>query len=227
MTTKQFCKKFGITENQFYGKDEIIGDLYLSNNQLTSLPDGFNPTVGGNLFLSYNQLTKLPDGFNPTVGGSLFLSYNRKSLICKHIQLPDNYIFTWQDGKYIMADGIFTDVIEKKGNVYKVRRIGKSEVTYLVTDGKYHAHGETLEKAKEDFRFKKIAEKLKKDPIKADTIINIQYYRIITGACELGVKKWMEQNNITKNEYKAKDLLPLLEKTHAYGLDKFRSLITF
>ena len=77
MTTKQFCKKFGITENQFYGKDEIIGDLYLSNNQLTSLPDGFNPTVGGSLFLSYNQLTKLPDGFNPTVGGSLSLFYTQ------------------------------------------------------------------------------------------------------------------------------------------------------
>jgi len=43
--------------------------LYL--NSLTSIPDGFNPTVGGDLFL--NSLTSIPDGFNPTVGRSLYL----------------------------------------------------------------------------------------------------------------------------------------------------------
>jgi len=44
-------------------------DLYLG--RLTSIPEGFNPTVGGDLFL--NSLTSIPEGFNPTVGGSLLL----------------------------------------------------------------------------------------------------------------------------------------------------------
>jgi len=48
----------------------IPGSLYLSG--LTSIPDGFNPTVGGYLYL--RGLTSIPDGFNPTVGGSLYLS---------------------------------------------------------------------------------------------------------------------------------------------------------
>jgi len=37
----------------------------------------------------------------------------------------------------------------------------------------------------------------------------------------------MEQNKITKEEIKAGELLKLLEKTNAYGLDRFKSLITF
>jgi len=44
---KEFCKKYGITEAQFFGKEEIGGDLYLGS--VTQLPEGFNPTVGGDL----------------------------------------------------------------------------------------------------------------------------------------------------------------------------------
>ena len=40
-----FCKRINITEKQFYGKEEIKRSLYLIS--LTSIPKGFNPTVGG------------------------------------------------------------------------------------------------------------------------------------------------------------------------------------
>jgi len=80
------------------------------------------------------------------------------------------------------------EVVSKKGNIYKVRKLHSDKEFYLVTDGKTHAHGETLKKAKEDFRFKIIADKLKKEPILADTVITINHYRLITGACEFGVK---------------------------------------
>ena len=48
----------------------VGGSLYLSG--LTSIPEGFNPTVGG--WLDLSGLTSIPEGFNPTVGGSLYLS---------------------------------------------------------------------------------------------------------------------------------------------------------
>lgn len=76
-------------------------------------------------------------------------------------------------------------------------------------------------------KFKIISEKLKNEPINKDTIIDIKYYRLITGACEFGVKQWIESNNISKESYRADELLPILEKTNAYGVDKFKSLITF
>ena len=47
----------------------VGGDLYLES--LTSIPDGFNPIVGGSLDLG--SLTRIPDGFNPTAGGNLYL----------------------------------------------------------------------------------------------------------------------------------------------------------
>ena len=75
-------------------------------------------------------------------------------------------------------------------------------------------------------QFKIISEQLKKEPIKADTIIDIKYYRLITGSCEIGVKSFIDSHRL-KESYKAKDLLPILEKNRAYGLEKFKSLITF
>ena len=47
----------------------VGGDLWLEG--LTSIPSGFNPTVGGSLWL--RNLTSIPSGFNPTVGGNLLL----------------------------------------------------------------------------------------------------------------------------------------------------------
>ena len=70
MTLKDFCKKYGLTIEQATGEEEFGGDLYLSS--VTSIPEGFNPTVGGYLCLS--SVTSIPEGFNPTVGGSLYLS---------------------------------------------------------------------------------------------------------------------------------------------------------
>ena len=259
MERKEFCTKYNLTENQFLGIDEITGSLDLDSvtslpdgfnptvggsldlDSVTTLPDGFNPTVGGSLYLQ--SVTTLPDGFNPTVGGSLNLlsvtslpdgfnptvgdSLDLRSGLKSNYTKYNNELLLWQDGKYISADYTITEVISKKGNLYTGKKIGNDKIFYLYSDGKYHAHGDTPEKAKEDYRFKKIAEKLKKEPIKEDTIITIQYYRIITGACESGVKMWMQENGITKTEYKASELLPLLKKTNAYGLSRFLELITF
>ena len=107
------------------------------------------------------------------------------------------------------------------------KKVIKKENCYVAEKDNYFAHGESVKKAVADLQFKLIAEKLKKEPIKANTIITVQYYRIITGACEMGCKSWMQQNNIKKESYKAGELLPLLEKTNAYGLENFKKLITF
>jgi len=237
---KDFCKQIGITENQFNGKEKIGG--YLNLSSLTSIPEGFNPTVGGSLYLSrltsipegfnptvggyldLSSLTSIPEGFNPTVGGSLYLRYGLNAN-SSHL---NNKILSWANGKYISADGIFTEVLSKKRNIYKVKKLNDPKEFYLVSDGQsFHAHGDTLKQAKEDLRFKMIADKLKKEPIKKDTIITVQYYRIITGACETGVKNWMKENNIKKTQYKASELLPLLEKTNAYGVHRFKELLNF
>jgi len=197
---KEFCVKHGITENQFLGKEKIGGSIDLSS--LTSIPKEFNPTVGGYLDLSSN------------------LSAKTKPYKIK--------ILTFNIGKYILVDGIFTEVLQKRGNVYKVKKINEPKEFYLVSNKEetFFAHGDTLKKAKEDLEFKIISETIKNSPIKADTVIDMKYYRLITGACEIGVKNFIETHDL-KASYKAKDLLPILEKSNAYGLSKFKSLIKF
>ena len=118
----------------------------------------------------------------------------------------------------------------KKGSII-------NEVGFVAEKDNFTAHGETVKKAIGDLQFKIIAEKLQNDPIKPDTTFTVKYYRLLTGACDMGCRSWLTANNIPfdvvdgnaveKEPIKAKDLLPLLQKTGAYGLDKFKSLITF
>lgn len=78
---KAFCEKYNLTEAQATGKEKIYGSLYLSS--VTTIPDGFNPTVGGWLYLRSGE---------KYIGASV----------------PDVYF--WRDKKYIKADGIFQEM---------------------------------------------------------------------------------------------------------------------
>jgi hypothetical protein len=98
---------------------------------------------------------------------------------------------------------------------------------FIAQKDNFTAHGETVKKSIDDLNFKLVSEKLKNEPINADTIITINYYRLITGACELGVKDWMQRNNMVEESYRADELIPILEKTNAYGLERFKKLVNF
>ena len=114
-----------------------------------------------------------------------------------------------------------------------LRKIHSDVDFWMVTDGKFtHAHGETLKDAKESFRLKIESERIKSEPITGETVIKMMHYRIITGACEFGVKNWIEQNipdkqreKVLKSGIKAKDLIPILEKTDAYGVGRLKALL--
>jgi hypothetical protein len=65
-------------------------------------------------------------------------------------------------------------------------------------------------------------------------IITVNHYRLVTGACEAGVKDWMsrvfnddERANVLDNGIKAVDLMPILKRNSAYGFDRFKALVTF
>ena len=235
---QDFCKKIGITSEQFAGETQYSGSLYLDGltaipkgfnptvgghlylNGLTAIPKGFNPTVGGSLYL--NGLTAIPKGFNPTVGGYLFL--NR--LTANFTKLPSDFVFSWQNGKYILVDGIFTEVLGKRGNVYRVQKIGSKNITYLVSDGNGKwAHGETFKDAKADLVFK-IGNRTTddyKDLTLASSITfedAITCYRVITGACSFGAKDFVNSRLKTKKrEYTIAEVLELTK--NEYGNKTF------
>ena len=144
------------------------------------------------------------------------------------IDVEANKEYIAHNGKlkeYIVVDGIRSILLSRKANVTMVLT-NSFETLYIVTKDGYSAHGKTLKQANEDVNFKIESEKLKNEPILKDTIVTVKHYRLITGACEVGVKSWMQENNI-KEGLTAKELLPILERTNAYGVVKFKSLISW
>jgi hypothetical protein len=217
----------------------VGGSLYLSS--LTSIPEGFNPTVGGSLDLrslktipeGFNpivgdglylrSLTSIPKGFNPTVGSGLYL---KEGLSCNYNKLPENYMFSWQNEKYIKVDGIFTEVLNKKGNVWKVKKVNTKKEFYLISDGEKYAHGDTLKEAKQYLIFK-IGNRTKEDykGLKLDSVLSLEdgiiCYRVITGACSFGVKDFMQ--NRMKNKKKEYSISEIIEMTEGeYGGNTFK-----
>ena len=181
-------------------------------------------TTSGNIDLSQNAKLDAPV---LTTSGYIYLSQNAKLVtkLTKRLNYTsiDNTMFVIEAEKTSKGINILSGYILKSFSKNKIIK----EVSYVAQKDNFSAHGETLKKAISDLQFKLISEKLKKEPINKNTVITINYYRLLTGACEQGVKSWMQSNNIKKEEYKASELLPLLEKSNAYGLDKFKSMITF
>ena len=90
LTKEEFCKVYGLTEEQFYGRETIEKDLWL--NSLIELPEGCSLVCSENLFLF--SLYSLPERC------TLKASYiNLESLK----NLPENYL--------IDADMIWCDII--------------------------------------------------------------------------------------------------------------------
>jgi len=219
----------------------VGGGLWL--DRLTAIQEGFNPTVGGNLCLE--SLTSIPEGFNPTVGGRLWLDsltsiqegFNLAvggSIFCKtgcvYSENKPAYPLTWQDGKYLLVDSILCEVLNHKGNVYRVKIVGKKEESYLVTDGTSWAHGETLDKAREDLKYKVQPRDLSEySSVTAETKFSFEeavaFYRAVTRACSLGVKNFVESKGLsTDKSYTVGEMLELVEGE--YGGDRFNEFLT-
>jgi hypothetical protein len=319
---KAFCKKHGITENQFFGKEMINGSLWLQSlteipegfnptvsdslnlNSVTEIPKGFNPTVGGYLYLSslteipegfnpivggslilkslteipngfnptvgwnlwlnsltnipegfnptvgrslrLNSLKQIPKGFNPTVGGNLFLesvteiperfnpTVGENLYLQSLTEIPEGFnrsdyenkrISLLQWDKYILCDDRFSEVISKKGNVWKLKDICKDKIYYLVTDGNgKYAHGDTIKQAKDDLIYKisnrDVSQYHNIDLNKKYSFVEcITMYRSITGSCSTGVKNFIETNGIKKQSYSVNDIIGITKNN--YGNESF------
>jgi protein tyrosine/serine phosphatase len=226
-TINGYLNLSGLTnaDKDFLKGTTINGSLYLSG--LTNADKDFlkGTTINGSLYLS--GLTNADKDFlkGTTINGSLYLNSftnTDKEILKNNItKLKRGF---YQERNCCYFDGILTKVVSVKE--VKEYTIYTTTIGFIAEKGNYTAHGETIKKAIQDLQFKIIAEKLRKDPIMPDTKITIQYYRIVTGACEMGAKSFQQQHDL-KDEYLAKDLLPILEKHGAYGVENFKKLINW
>jgi len=140
----------------------------------------------------------------------------------KVIQLfPYEKIGYLSDGLYngkphIIADGIVSEIISKKGNVYKVRNLGENAVTYLVHKDGFYSHGKTLKEARDGLVFK--ITKKDTSEYRALTLASelseadcIAMYRSITGACAYGVKIFLKAAANRKKSYTVAEIIERTE----------------
>ena len=109
---------------------------------------------------------------------------------------------TWLERGYVFADGIHAKLVSRKTindiEVFTVRKsILDDNDSFVVKRGDKFSHGETVEKAIQDLRYK-ISDRdtSKFKDWNKNTVIPIEdaieAYRVITGACEFGVKDFVE-----------------------------------
>lgn len=136
-----------------------------------------------------------------------------------------------QEGVYMIADGILSKILSKKGNVFKVYICTKytdgftTTPTYIVQVGDFFAHGETVKEARESLIYKiSNRDTSVYDNLTIDNILTkeeaIKMYRVITGACEYGVKNYVESLPNVKDKYSIKEIIELTNGQ--YGNDVVR-----
>jgi len=152
-----------------------------------------NVNIGGSLDLNNNNLTKTPTKEELNINSDVFDSFLSKG--------------------FLYADNILQKLIStrKKDDltIYRTEKIGTNKREYVVKRGNIFSHGETLKQAIDDLVYK-ISDRdtteykdwnLKTLKPKAEMI---QAYRKITGACETGVKNFVEKlelpEELTVNE---------------------------
>jgi len=244
---KEFLTKNNIYYETKEGQIYVGGGLYLSG--LTSIPDGFNPTVGG--YLDLSGLTSIPEGFNPTVGGGLYLrgltsipegfnptvggdldlrgdlkkkvKVNRpKENIREQIRKDIEPLLTWQDGKYRKIDGIFCEILSQKKNIIKAKT--RNKIAYIFTKDGVYAHGKNIKQAYRDWLFKTSPRDMEQyENLKTTEVKDLNYwaicYRTITGACSFGTENFIEHTEL-KDKMTLKDVLKITNGQ--YGSNTFK-----
>ena len=207
-------------------KDNLILDyLNLEGTPFRQLPNNLMVFSYINFINTY--ITSLPENvFTPTIYAGTIINDDRYECITKGVyKLKKEYVhITHSSGrKFLYVDGILSEVIKKRGNVYHVRNRVNEPISYAITDGENNwAHGRTLKEAKEDLLFKISSRSLSEyanltldDKLTYEEAIAC--YRIITGACRAGTLRFLEEHNLIKKhkkEYTIKEIIELTKNDY-------------
>jgi hypothetical protein len=217
------CADRGNLQNPCPKLKVIRGSLFADGATLT-LPE--LRVVGGNVNARDNSKLVCPN--LTTVRGRVYGKANGTALFpsLKHEDAsPSVFCQAVLDAGYLYADYILSKIIAHRGNVYRVRSLGREEPSYVVTDGQgNYSHGKTLRDARTDLRFK-LAERdtsqfkgwaLTKRVSADDAII---MYRAITGACQEGVSHFLSTLGDTPETITVRRIIQITKGQ--YGHEQF------
>ena len=173
--------------------------------------------VGG--YLDLRGLTSIPEGFNPTVGGSLYLS----GLTSNFTRLKDG---DYVEGEYLYADGILTHIKRAKKIGEYTYYIGKIPGLNVITDGENYAHCKSVQDGINELAFKTASDRGAEqyrginidEPIEQGKAIVM--YRVITGACQQGTQRFIDSLGELKESYTVREIIEMTKGQ--YGGEAFR-----
>ena len=138
----------------------------------------------------------------------------------------------WLSRGYVFADGICLKPVSSKTQghvtVYECEDFS-NKISYVARSGDKFSHGETIEKSISDLRYKISSRDAgrfsswKIDDIKPIEEL-IEAYRVITGACEAGVKMFLESKNLSDDKMSVQEAITLTENQH--GHESFKNFFT-
>jgi hypothetical protein len=195
----------------------VIGDHAIAGNQLTSAVISDSVAEIGDCAFYSNKLTNavIPDSVTDIGARAFDHNEDLKNIKWRDISYPVRYF----DGYLSVTDKTYTvnDI-----TMHKCRYFGGSfDKHYIAEKGDYVAHGNTPRKAINDLNFKILSENFEIDEvvnlIKQTGRINKNQYRLLTGACSMGVDKFIKQNEkFIKNDQMKLDDMIKMTKNH-YG----------
>ena len=138
----------------------------------------------------------------------------------------------WLSRGYVFADGICLKLVSSKTQghvtVYECKDFS-NKISYVARSGDKFSHGETIEKSISDLRYKISSRDASRfssweiDDIKPIEEL-IEAYRVVTGACEAGVKMFLENKNLSSDKMSVQEAIALTE--NQYGHECFKNFFT-
>jgi len=132
--------------------------------------------------------------------------------------VDEKWIYNETEKWSIIADGILSEIVKKKRIkdtiIYTVINYKQIEISYLVEKDGIFAHGKTVKEAKESWIYKiDNRDTSQYQDLTLDSIISleeaIKMYRVITGACEFGVKRFMDSQSKVKKKYSIEEIIKI------------------
>jgi hypothetical protein len=218
----------------------------LDLRRLTVLPEGVALSAGGALNLQ--SLTALPDGISLSAGRWIDLSSvttlpegvalsARRALYLWSLQ-SEHQVYQGRSIRLRMIDGYAMRLISSRPlpdgatlwrAQYFLGHLDTDPRCYIAQRGDLYAHGDTAEQAVRDLRFKEASANLDTyevvATIKARGTVTFNDYRLLTGACESGLREGLRSLGVDPDfpEMPLADALRL--SRGQYGGDRFAELM--
>lgn len=173
---------------------------------------------GGDLDLRGTGITSLPEGL--TVGGDLDLEGCTGIKDTKNVKRLHNGDYV--EGRYLYADNILTHVKSARKKGRYTLYIGKIKDRNVISDGVNYAHCDKWKDGISDLNFKAAKDRGSEQyrNLTSDSVVKkddaIAMYRVITGACQQGTQRFLDNLPELKEEYTVGEIVGLTKGQYGY-----------